>query len=206
MVKNSAKEKIDAKKLVWQLLVILLIVGVFLGFNLSVYCLITKRCQSNFGSNVSPKMIEVEKYLPFSADSEVVVVENSGLTIESNQPVLDGATALLPIYSAVARALYPESSVEFDEATGKFTKESAVQYSNTLGAYKAVVDGGADIIFVAGASKEQKAYAEEKGVELVFTPIGREGFVFLVNAKNPVEGLTSDEIRAIYAGEITNWS
>lgn len=150
-------------------------------------------------------MIEVDRYLPFEKETEIVVVEDSGLLIESNQPVLDGATALLPIYSSVARALYPESSVKYDAETEKFLPGSAMQYSNTLGAYKGIVDGTADIIFVAGPSQQQKDYAAEKGVELEFTPIGREGFVFLVNAKNPVESLTADEIRSIYAGDIKNW-
>ena len=30
-------------------------------------------------------------------------------------------------------------------------------------------------------------------------------FVFFVNKNNPVDGLTADEIRKIYAGEIKNW-
>ncbi|MDE7193931.1 MAG: substrate-binding domain-containing protein, partial [Oscillospiraceae bacterium] len=34
----------------------------------------------------------------------------------------------------------------------------------------------------------------------------REGFVFAVNADNPVDSLTSEQLRKIYSGEITNWS
>ena len=37
------------------------------------------------------------------------------------------------------------------------------------------------------------------------TPIGREGFVFFVEEDNPVDNLTSEQIRAIYHGDITNW-
>jgi phosphate transport system substrate-binding protein len=32
-----------------------------------------------------------------------------------------------------------------------------------------------------------------------------EGFVFFVNENNPVDGLTAEQIRKIYAGEYTNW-
>ncbi|MCL2316018.1 MAG: Ig-like domain-containing protein, partial [Actinomycetia bacterium] len=40
---------------------------------------------------------------------------------------------------------------------------------------------------------------------LPFTPVAAEGLVFLTHASNPVTSLTLDEIRAIYAGTITNW-
>ena len=42
-------------------------------------------------------------------------------------------------------------------------------------------------------------------MELVYVPIGLEAFVFFVNRDNPVDNLTVDEIRAIYAGDIRNW-
>ena len=37
------------------------------------------------------------------------------------------------------------------------------------------------------------------------TPIGKEAFVFFVNSKNRVKSLTTDEIKGIYSGEITDW-
>jgi phosphate transport system substrate-binding protein len=80
-----------------------------------------------------------------------------------------------------------------------------MQYNNTVRGYKAIVDGTTDILFCAGPSEEQKRYAEEQGVELVYVPIGLEGFVFFVNENNPVDGLTAEQIRKIYAGEYTNW-
>jgi phosphate transport system substrate-binding protein len=43
-------------------------------------------------------------------------------------------------------------------------------------------------------------------VELEFTPIGREAFVFFVNKDNPVDSLTTDQLRGIYAGQYRNWS
>ena len=42
-------------------------------------------------------------------------------------------------------------------------------------------------------------------MELVYVPIGLEGFVFFVNEKNPVDNLTVDQIRKIYSCEYTNW-
>ncbi len=80
-----------------------------------------------------------------------------------------------------------------------------ISCTTTSYAYRKIVDGNADIIFAAGPSKEQEAYAVEKGVELVYTPIGREAFVFFVHPDNPVDGLTLDQIRSVYSGETTRW-
>ncbi len=190
-------------KLTKQILSILLILALFLTFNSGLYILVTGRCASNFGTAFQAKAIQPELYLPFDEESEIVKLDSS-LKLTGELPVLDGATALLPIYSAVANALYPEDSCGFDGAS--FTPESRLQYRNTAGAYKAVVDGDADLIFCATPSKGQLEYAAEKGVKLRLVPIGYEAFVFFVNAQNPVEDLTQEEIRKIYAGEITNWS
>ena len=44
------------------------------------------------------------------------------------------------------------------------------------------------------------------GVELIYVPIGLEGFVFFVNENNPVDDLTVEQIRKIYSGEYTRWT
>ena len=61
------------------------------------------------------------------------------------------------------------------------------------------------MIFVAGPSQAQLEMAEAAGMEYHLTPIGREAFVFFVNSKNQVEGLTVEQVQGIYSGEITNW-
>ena len=104
-------------------------------------------------------------------------------------PRMDGATALYPVYAAFCQAVYPESLGEMDYWT---EYHRVITCSTTSGAYKAIVEGERDIIFVAGPSEEQEAYAAERGVELVYTPIGREAFVLFVHPDNPVEGLTLD--------------
>ncbi|HAM14849.1 MAG TPA: hypothetical protein DCP91_03095 [Eggerthellaceae bacterium] len=42
-------------------------------------------------------------------------------------------------------------------------------------------------------------------MEFDYTPVGREGFVFLVNASNPVDSLAVEQVKGIYSGKITNW-
>lgn len=139
------------------------------------------------------------KVLNFWEDSKVVKLEEeAGFRLESNLPRLDGATALYPVYSAFAQATYPER--EYDPY------HSEVMSTKTGEAYNRLFNGEIDIIFVAGPSRKQVELAEQMGVELQLTPIGREAFVFFVNSTNPVEELTLDEIQRIYSGEITNWS
>lgn len=142
--------------------------------------------------------VQLEQYAPFAASTKAVSLDRKSKTkITGDLPVMDGATALYPLYSAFARAVYPQK--DYDVYT------SEVMCNNTIDAYQAVVDGKADVIFVARPSQEQLDYAKEKGVELVLTPIGKEAFVFFVNSKNAVSSVTLDQIRKIYSGEITNW-
>ncbi len=140
------------------------------------------------------------RYAPYGMDSEVAVLdEPSALTLDSDLPRMDGATALFPVYSSFARAVYPESAL----GTGNIRE--VLDCRTTTRAYEKIVDGEADIIFVAGPSEAQLEYAEEMGVELTFTPIGREAFVFFVNSGNPLEDISYDDIRGIYSGRITRW-
>lgn len=76
---------------------------------------------------------------------------------------------------------------------------------STPQAYTQLFYGEADVIFCSKPSKEQLERAAATGKELHLTPIGREAFVFFVNAENPVNGLTQEQIRGIYSGDITNW-
>ena len=81
-----------------------------------------------------------------------------------------------------------------------------MQYKNTVRGYKSIVDGETDILFCAAPSKAQKQYADDKGVELIFVPLGLEAFVFFVNENNQVSNLSAEQVRGIYAGEYTNWA
>ncbi len=110
---------------------------------------------------------------------------------------LDGATALYPLYSAFAQATYPKNEYTFDGQTVMSTK--------TDQAYNNLIKGTVDIIFVAGPSEAQLNYAKARGVTLKMTPIGKEAFVYFVHTKNSIKGLTSDQIREIYSGKVTNW-
>ncbi len=196
-----------------QILILLVPVVLCAMFNVSVYRLLTCRLSNNFSSASQVQMVDVGKYLPHQEGSDLPDI-GASLTLSGDLPVLDGAAALVPVYAAVIDNIYPEGCVTYeggafssDNYYGEnFAPDSVMQYHNTIRGFRAVVEGTTDIFFTAAPSAEQKAYAEEQGVELVQVPVGLEGFVFFVNADNPVQSLTTEQIREIYAGEITNWN
>jgi phosphate transport system substrate-binding protein len=115
-------------------------------------------------------------------------------------PILDGAEAAFPVYSAFANAAY--------ENIEKVYKEygEVVTFTNTIYAYERLLSGDVDIYFGAEPSKQQQQMAKEAGKELVMTPIGKEAFVFFVNPDNKIDSLAVSEIKDIYSGKIKNWS
>lgn len=190
-------------RLAKQIAVLLAVVLAFAAFDGAIFCVCTRRCLPAGGEVPKARTIELDKYLPFTEDSQIVRMK-ADIGLSGELPVLDGAEGLYPVFSAVANALYPEDSVVFDGEA--FAPESRLQMNNTLRAYRAVVDGSSDLVFNAGPSEEQLAYAREKGVQLEFVPIGREAFVFLVNESNPVDNLTVEQVRGIYGGKYHSWA
>ena len=200
-------------KLKRQMAALAAIVVLFALFNISMYQLLTRRLSNNFSGATQAQMIDVGSYLPHEDGSKLPKME-SALKLTDHLPVLDGAAALVPVYAAVIENVYPVGCVTYeggrfsaDNYYGEnFAADSAMQYKNTVRGYQAIVDGTTDILFCAGPSAEQMRYAEEKGVELVYVPVGLEAFVFFVNEQHPVDNLTVEQIRKIYACDYTNWS
>ena len=196
-----------------QIAMLLAVVLVFAAFNAGVYFLLTGRLSNNFSGTNQSKMVDVRAFLPHEEGSDLPKIDAS-LRLDGDLPVLDGAAALVPVYAAIIHNVYPEGSVTYEGSSfsddnfygENFAADSKMQYKNTVRGYKAIVDGETDILFCAAPSEEQKQYAEEQGVELVYVPVGLEGFVFFVNEQNPVENLTVQQARDIYAGSIINWA
>jgi phosphate transport system substrate-binding protein len=115
-------------------------------------------------------------------------------------PILDGAEAAFPVYSAFANATYENIKKVMGESG------DVVSFTNTIYAYERLLSGEVDIYFGAVPSKEQQEMAKAAGKELVMTPIGKEAFVFFVNPSNKVDSLKVSEIQSIYSGKIKNWS
>lgn len=125
----------------------------------------------------------------------------SDFKFENNPPLIDGATALYPIYAAFVESIYP-SDLKYYPC---HAEDSVAKCSTTTGAYENLVNQKVDIIFVAGASNEQLNLAKDKNVTMEFLEIGKEAFVFFVNSKNSLDNLSVDEVVKIYSGKITNY-
>ena len=142
--------------------------------------------------------VDLYEYAPFMDGSKAVSLEEpASFEMEGDLPVIDGATALYPLYASFAQAVYPEK--DYDPYM------SEVMSNRTGQAYESLINGEVDLIFVAGPSEAQLERARQAGKELNLTPIGKEAFVFFVSKGNPVKGLTQEEIRGIYSGTIINW-
>ena len=177
----------------------------FALFQLAIYEVFTKRCLCDYSPEMQARSVEISKYLPFDDHAQTANCDTD-FQLTGELPILDSAAALYPITASIVNAVYPSGCYQYDATTNQFSDDSSLQMNNTPKAYKKIVDGDTDIALLAPPSEEQKAYAEEKGVSLEFVPVGKEAFVFLVNADNPINSLTTDQIRDIYSGKVHNWS
>ena len=159
-------------------------------------------------------------------DGEKLVSLDEPVTLiidkEEDMPILDGAEACYPIYSALAKHIYKDIDVierEVAELSDKKFQDLSpmeknlvrnngkiVTFTNTVVGYDRLIEQQVDLAFGARPSANQKEYAKSRGEELVSIPIGKEAFVFFVEEDNPVDNLSSDEVRSIYHGDINNWS
>ena len=106
---------------------------------------------------------------------------------------------LSPTYYMI-RPHFPEAGFTYNDY---LTKNPC---SGTHGAYMNLMEGKTDVIVASrDISRNEKASADELGVELETAPLAIDALVFIVSPKNPVKNLTSDQVREIYTGEITNW-
>lgn len=167
--------------------ILLVIIGIHVGNNYYKKSLIIK-------TDVN---IKIEDYLPFTTGSKIVKLEKrASLSLKDNLPILDGAAAVFPVYSAFIQAVYPNTVTLY---TPPFL------YNNTVNGYRWLANKQSDLFFGAYPSPDQIEYASSLETEFEYTKIASEGFVFFVNKNNPIDHLTTEQIKKIYSGEITNW-
>lgn len=153
--------------------------------------------------------VDLSDYAPYSDSGKLVTLDHEPEFIienEDDMPILDGAEACYPVYSAIAKAVYKDiDKIEKDHLNEDQNGE-IVTFYNTVVGFNRLCYGDADMFFGAKPSQDQIDHAKtEYGIELEYTQIGKEAFVFFVNEDNPIDNLTSEQIRAIYHGNITNF-
>lgn len=89
-------------------LIIWLVPAVIYFVSLGVHYGLEKYDQS-ITINTAPN-INVHEYLPFREDSKIVKIDSQTLKLTDDLPVIDGAAAFFPVYSAFVNAVYPETT------------------------------------------------------------------------------------------------
>ena len=125
------------------------------------------------------------------------------LTVEEF-PRLDGSTACIPL---MAQLKADVTGMDLLEAqTGIIVSTTAYAWENFgLWSRSDSDDYGAQMLIVYEAPEYVKEELAEADAKLEQKAIGRDALVFIVNESNPVQSLTQQQLRDIYAGRITNW-
>lgn len=108
----------------------------------------------------------------------------------SKQITVAGSTTCLPIAESAAEGYQDETGVSV-----------LVSGLGSSAGIEAVANGTADI-----ASSSRQVNADEQKLGLTEIVIAHDGIAVIVNTDNPVQNLSTDQLRDIYAGKITNWS
>ncbi len=182
----------NKRKLLFLIIAIYIVISI-LAYSVNIYFI-----KKDQGLKIKTDInINVDEYMPFDEKSKIAILDNSAsLKLSTNLPTLDGAAAVFPLYSSFINAVYPN--------TVTYGKNPFV-YNNTKKGYAELAEKKTDIFFGAFPSQEQISYAKMQNTEFEYTEIGKEGFIFFVNKDNPITSLTSEQIKGIYSGKITNW-
>ena len=143
----------------------------------------------------APEANDNQETTPTTAPTEVSE-ENGFRFTRDNFPRLDGSTSLVPLAEAVACVLLGESREDVSDL---------VQFNRTTQSFRNLMYGNADCLIVGEPNAAVFQEMAEAGFEYELEVIGNDALVFMVNADNPVDNLTTEQIRDIYSGKITNW-
>ncbi len=114
----------------------------------------------------------------------------SGSASSTKQITVAGSTTCLPIAESAAEAFGAQSGVSV-----------LVSGLGSSAGIEAVSNGTADI-----ASSSRQLNSDEQDLGLTEIVIAHDGIAVIVNTENPVQNLSTEQLRDIYSGKITNWS
>ena len=111
--------------------------------------------------------------------------------------VIKGSTTVLPIAQPCAE-IFMDQNPEID---------ISVQGGGSGVGVASIIDGTCDIGNSSRPVKEEEVVtAQEKGVDIFENIVARDAIAVIVNPANTITDLTLESIKAIYTGEISNWS
>ncbi|MBP3645475.1 MAG: substrate-binding domain-containing protein [Clostridia bacterium] len=137
-----------------------------------------------------------------SAEGQAVIEANGYIAVAEDAPAFDGGKVSGKIVIAGSSSVTPVME-KLKEAYENMNPnvEIALQQSDSSSGMASAIDGVCDI---GMASRELKESELEKG--LTGLTIAMDGIAVIVSLDNPVEGLTTEQVRDIYMGVITDWS
>ena len=143
---------------------------------------------------------------PVSSSSEAPASSASSSQMEPEPfltpdefPGLDGSTACIPL---MAQMMADTTGIDLAEAQSAVTVSTTAYAWENLAVYDSIY---VQMLLVYEAPDYVKDEMEQAGIPLEQKAVGRDALVFIVNQDNPVQGLTLDQLRDIYAGRVTNW-
>ena len=115
---------------------------------------------------------------------------------EKQSLLVQGSTTVGPIADAFAEAFMRKNS----------DVSVTVKKTGSGDGAKALVDGQCDVANMSRFMKEKEyAMAVEKGFLPVAHVVAMDGVCVVVHPSNPVKALTTEQVKAMYMGKITNW-
>ena len=136
-----------------------------------------------------------------SADGQAIVEENHYIKVADAEAyagsapegkiVVAGSSSVSPVMEKLKEAylaVNPNADIE-------------IQTSDSTTGMTSTIDGICDI---GMASRELKDSETEAG--LTSTVIALDGIAVIVNNENPIDELTSEQVKSIFVGDTTSWA
>ncbi|MBA4348289.1 MAG: phosphate ABC transporter substrate-binding protein [Clostridiales bacterium] len=157
-----------------------------------------------FNIVTKPEVSEAAKaFIAFilSAEGQAVVEKNHYIPTE-NAPAFTGSTVAGKVVVAGSSSVTPvmEKLKEAYLAVNP-NAEIEIQMSDSSTGVKMAIAGTCDIGMASRALKDSET---TEGV--ASTVIALDGIAVIVNLNNPITGLTAEQVRQIYVGEVMNWA
>ena len=138
---------------------------------------------------------------PASSAASSTVQQPEPFLTEAEFPPLDGSTACIPL---MAQMMADTTGLDLEVAQSSISVSTTAYAWENFGLYPDE-DYTAKMLVVYEAPDYVKEELQKANVELEQKPIGVDALVFIVNEDNPVQALSQQQLRDIYAGKITNW-
>jgi len=136
-----------------------------------------------------------------SAEGQAVVADNHYIPMD-NAPAFAGSTVAGKVVVAGSSSVTPvmEKLKEAYLAVNP-NAEIEIQMSDSSTGVKMAIEGTCDIGMASRALKDS-----ETAEGVASTVIATDGIAVIVNLNNPIMGLTAEQVRQIYVGEVMSWA